>query len=119
MSAPQSRFSEVAIAGLAHVDADVVVTSQSIDEQLSATLERFDMPLDLLQGLTGIDERRFWDEGMVPSDAAVLAAEKLLGDSDVDPDAIGLLVNTSVCRDHLEPSTASIVQGKLGLGATA
>jgi 3-oxoacyl-[acyl-carrier-protein] synthase III len=116
MSAPQSRFSEVAINGLAHVDADVVVTTQSIDDQLSATLDRFDMPRDLLQGLTGIDERRFWSEGMAPSDAAVLAVEKLLDNSDVDPDAIGVLINTSVCRDHLEPSTASIVQGKLGLG---
>ena len=116
MSAPQSRFSEVAISGLANVDADIVVTSQSIDDQLSATLERFEMPSDLLQSLTGIDERRFWREGMAPSDAAVLAAEKLLAESDVDPDGIGLLINTSVCRDHLEPSTASIVQGKLGLG---
>jgi len=116
MSAPQSRFSEVAITGLAHVDADVVVTTQSIDDQLSATLDRFDMQRDLLQSLTGIEERRFWSEGMMPSDAAVLAAQKLLGDIDVDPDAIGVLINTSVCRDHLEPSTASIVQGKLGLG---
>jgi len=116
MSAPQSRYSDVAITGLAHVDADVVVTSKSIDDQLAATLERFSMPSDLLQSLTGIDERRFWSEGMAPSDAAVLAAEKLISETDVNPDAIGLLINTSVCRDHLEPSTASIVQGKLGLG---
>ena len=31
-------------------------------------------------------------------------------------DKIGLLVNTSVSRDFLEPSTASIVSGNLGLG---
>lgn len=116
MPAPQLRFSEVAITGLAHVDADVVVTSESIGDQLSTTLERFGMPLNLLESLTGINERRFWSEGIQPSDAAVLAAEKLLGSSDVDPSAIGLLINTSVCRDHLEPSTAAIVQGKLGLG---
>ena len=116
MSAPKSRYSDVAITGLAHVDGDVVITSRSIDDQLSATLDRFEMPRGLLQNLTGIDERRFWREGMAPSDAAVLAAERLFADNDVDPNAIGLLINTSVCRDHLEPSTASIVQGKLGLG---
>jgi 3-oxoacyl-[acyl-carrier-protein] synthase III len=116
MSAPQSRFSEVAISGLAHVDPSVVITSQSIDDQLSATLDRFGMPRNLLRDLTGINERRFWQEGMVPSDAAVLATEQLLADSHVNPDSIGVLINTSVCRDHLEPSTASIVQGKLGLG---
>lgn len=116
MSAPQSRYSEVAISGLTHVDPEVVITSQSIDDQLADTLDRFNMPRNLLRDLTGIQERRFWREGMVPSDAAALAAEQLLADSSVDPDSIGLLVNTSVCRDHLEPSTASIVQGKLGLG---
>ena len=30
-------------------------------------------------------------------------------------DRVGLLVNTSVSRDYLEPSTASIVSGNLGL----
>ena len=116
MPAPKSRFTDVAITGLAHVDADVVVTSESIDDQLSATLDRFEMPRDLLRTLTGIEERRYWSLGMAPSDAAVLAAQKLIDESDIDPDAIGVLINTSVCRDHLEPSTASIAQGKLGLG---
>jgi 3-oxoacyl-[acyl-carrier-protein] synthase-3 len=115
-TAPRSRFDDISITGLAHVDAPQVVTSQSIDEQLAPTLDRFGMPRDLLASLTGIEERRMWDLGMKPSDAAALAAQKLLDETDVDPDRIGLLINTSVSRDHLEPSTASIVQGKLGLG---
>jgi 3-oxoacyl-[acyl-carrier-protein] synthase III len=48
------------------------------------------------------------------SDAATLAGEKALADAGVDPHRIGLLVNTSVSRDYLEPSTASIVSGNLG-----
>ena len=32
----------------------------------------------------------------------------------VEADQIGLLINTSVCRDWIEPSTACIVHGKLG-----
>ena len=34
----------------------------------------------------------------------------------VNPDEIGILVNTSVCKDYLEPSTAALVHGNLGLG---
>ena len=36
-------------------------------------------------------------------------------DAGVDRSRVGLLVNTSVSRDYLEPSTASIVSGNLGL----
>ena len=42
-------------------------------------------------------------------------ARKALADAGIDADKIGLLVNTSVSRDYLEPSTASIVCGNLGL----
>lgn len=79
-------------------------------------MERLEMPLGLLEGLTGIATRRFWSEGMAPSDAAALAAEKVLAAAPVDRSQIGALINTSVSRDFLEPSTAAIVQGKIGLG---
>lgn len=116
MAAPISRFSDIAISGLAHCDADVVVTSTEIESQIAPTMERLHVPLGLLEGLTGIATRRFWTEGMVPSDAAALAAEKVLDNSPVDRGDIGAVINTSVCRDYLEPSTAAIVQGKIGLG---
>ncbi len=109
------RYQNVAITGLEHVDAPVVVTSREIDEQLADALERFDTPPGLLESLAGIVERRFWPEGIEPSDAATMAAEKVIESSGVDPDDIGILINTSVCRDYIEPSTASIVHGKLGL----
>jgi acetyl-CoA acetyltransferase len=44
---------------------------------------------------------------------------KALADAGIDPDKVGLLVNTSVSRDYLEPSTASIVSGNLGLPTPA
>jgi len=50
-----------------------------------------------------------------------LAMEATLGalaDAGIDRSKVGLLVNTSVSRDFLEPSTASIVSGNLGLPDT-
>ena len=41
------------------------------------------------------------------------------GRSGVDRADIGVLLNTSVCRDYLEPSTASIAHGLMGLPTEA
>lgn len=116
MAAPRSRYTNVAITGIADVDADVVVSSADIESQITKTMERLEMPVGLLAGLTGIENRRFLNQGMSPSDVAASAAEKVLSASNVDRSKIGALINTSVSRDYLEPSTAAIVQGKIGLG---
>jgi 3-oxoacyl-[acyl-carrier-protein] synthase III len=108
-------FQHVAIAGLAHVDAPRRLSSDEINARLKPTLDRLGIKTDVLQDVAGIHARRLWDEGMQASDAATLAAVKALADAGIDPDKVGLLVNTSVSRDYLEPSTASIVSGNLGL----
>lgn len=109
------RFQHVAIASVAHVDAPNRLSSAEIVARLLPSIERLGLRTDLLEGVAGIDARRVWDEGTVPSDAAALAAEKVLAETGIDRDKVGILVNTSVCRDFLEPSTASIVAGKLRL----
>lgn len=108
-------FKQVAIAGLAHIDAPHTLTSAEINERLRPTMDRLGIKTDVLQDIAGIFARRLWDDGVQASDVATLAAEKALVDAGVDRARIGLLVNTSVSRDFLEPSTASIVSGNLGL----
>jgi 3-oxoacyl-[acyl-carrier-protein] synthase-3 len=109
-------FQHVAIAGLAHIDAPRRLSSDEINARLKPTLDRLGIKTDVLQDVAGIHARRLWDEGMQATDAATLAGVKALADAGIDPDKVGLLVNTSVSRDYLEPSTASIVSGNLGLG---
>ena len=48
-------------------------------------------------------------------DGAATAGAKAISESGVDPASIGLMVNTSVSRKHLEPSTAVAVHHALGL----
>lgn len=109
------RYEHVVISGLAHVDAPHVVTSREIEEQFAGTLARLGMQPGMLEELSGIAERRVYDVDTRPSEKAAEAGEKALADSGVDRADIGILVNTSVCRDYLEPSTASIVHGRMGL----
>lgn len=109
------RFENVAIVGLAHVDAPHRIPSSDIDGALAETYARLGLPARLLETLTGVRARRFWDPGTQPSDGAAAAGRKVLEETGVDRGAIGLLVNTSVCRDYVEPSVACIVHHRLGL----
>lgn len=114
------RYGNVVISGLAHVDAPRVVTSASIEEQLAGTLDRLGIEPGLLVGLSGIEARRVWDDvATMPSEVAAQAGELALAKSGVDRTDIGALINTSVCRDYLEPSTASLAHGRMDLPTEA
>ncbi len=106
---------KTAIQAVAYELPPIRLTSHAIEEQLSGTMDRLDMPQRMIEGLTGIRERRLWNPGVMPSDAATMAAQKVLEQGGVHPDAIGCLVSTSVCKDYVEPSVASLVHGNLGL----
>ncbi len=113
------RYEQVVISGLAHVDAPQVVTSTEIEDQMATTLERLGVEPGLLEGLSGIRERRVWGAGTLPSEVAAQAGELALANSGVDRHDVGALLNTSVCRDYLEPSTASLVHGRMELPTEA
>ncbi len=109
------HFKNVVIQSLAAVDAPIEVTSAEIGERLRPTLDRLGISASLLEELSGIGTRRFWNNGTQPSDAATLAAKKAIDEAGIERSEIGVLINTSVCRDYLEPSTACLVHGNLGL----
>lgn len=64
---------------------------------------------------TGIAARHVWPKGTLPSDASAQAGLKTLQSSNFDPKQIEVLIHSSVCRDQLEPATASYVHHKMGL----
>jgi len=109
------HFENVSIVGLAHVDAPHRISSEEIDAALAETYARLGLPARLLESLTGVRARRFWDPTTQPSDAATLAARQVIARTGIDAGRLGILVNTSVCRDYVEPSVACIVHGNLGL----
>ena len=108
-------FKNVAIEAVECVLPSTVVTSADIESRLADTMGRLKIKPGLIEGLTGIRERRFWNADQQASDVATLAAEKVLETSGVPREAIGCLISTSVCKDYIEPSVASLVHGNLGL----
>lgn len=91
------------------------VTSAELENQVADTLARLGVPQGNLERLTGIRERRFWDPGMEPGEAATLAARKVLDITGIDPKKIGCLINTSVSRYYVEPSVACSIHDNLKL----
>ncbi len=98
--------------------APEVVTSESIDEQLAPFYERTEAKPGLLSTLAGIKERRMWNVGTSFMDAAAMAGEKAIQAAGIDRSRIGLMIDTSVCRERLEPSSAVTVHDQLGLPAS-
>lgn len=68
---------------------------------------------------TGIRERRRAAEGELTSDLAVASARKALEASDVAPANVDLVIVATTTPDRVFPSTACIVQAKLGIANTS
>ena len=66
-------FHQVSIKSLTHVDAPHRITSAAIEDKLTATFERLGMRSGILEHVAGIKARRYWDKGVMPSDAATMA----------------------------------------------
>lgn len=111
-------FDDIAVVSIARCEAPITVTSGDIDELLAPFYNRVHTKPGLLAALAGIEERRQWPEDVSFIDAAALAGEKALAESGIDASQIDLLIDTSVCRDRLEPSSAVTVHDKLGLPST-
>lgn len=112
-------FNNVCIEGMGYVIPDHVVTTAWIEEQLTPIYEALGAPLGFIERLTGIREHRWWDEGVWVSDGSAMAGEIALNNAGIDRSEVQCLINTSVCRDYIEPATASIVHHKLGLSQAA
>ncbi len=100
---------------LACVDAPHVVESAEIGRRLRPVLDKMGTNEHIIKYLAGVKSRRFWDEGVQPSDVATLAGEAAILDAGIDRSQIGMLINSSVCKDYIEPSVAALVHGNLGL----
>jgi 3-oxoacyl-[acyl-carrier-protein] synthase-3 len=109
------RFTDVVLASLARADAPHRVSTAELEGRLSGNLGRLGLLPGTLEALSGIHARRFWDADTAPSTAATRAAEQALAMAGIDRARVGVLINTSVSRDYVEPSTACLVHGNLGL----
>src|SRR4051795_10981949 len=113
------RFTNTAVLTVQTTDAPRVVRSEDFDAALADTYRRVGLRPGLMERLAGIRERRWWADGVTFVDGAAMAGAKAISESGVDPAGIGVMINTSVSRKYLEPSTAVAVHDALGLPRSA
>jgi 3-oxoacyl-[acyl-carrier-protein] synthase III len=113
------RYRHVSIAAVCHVLPPEVVTSAAIETSLRPVYERLGLPEGRLELMTGIRERRFFPRGTRPGQVSAQTAARAIESSQIDRAHFGALIHGSVCRDQLEPATASSVHHLAGLPQSA
>lgn len=102
----------VQIVGCGAYLPEQVVTNEHLDQQYGCD------PNWIVQR-TGILERRHAPAEMATSDMCVEAARKAIRSSGIDPQQVDLLVLGTFTPDYQCPSTACLVQDRLGLDCPA
>lgn len=109
------KFDNVVISSFANHLPDKVMSSEELESRLAPLYERLRLPHGRLELMTGIKERRYWEPGTKPSDLSTQAARNLFSKGVIKPSDVDMIIHSSVCRDFLEPSTASVVHHNLEL----
>ncbi|MBI1372369.1 MAG: 3-oxoacyl-ACP synthase III [Phycisphaera sp.] len=109
------KYSRVYMESLGYELPPVVVTSTELEQRLAPVYEKLHLSSGQLEALTGITERRWWDDGYSLSQGAAAAARKALDRSGLKPKDIEALIYTGVCRENFEPATACAVAAAVGI----
>lgn len=113
------KYNRVQMESIGYELPPVVVTSDDLEERLMPMYDALHIAPGQLEALTGISERRWWEEGHVLSDGAADAARKALEQSNVEAKDIETLIYSGVCRENFEPATACAVAAQLGISDQA
>jgi 3-oxoacyl-[acyl-carrier-protein] synthase-3 len=108
MSEPRVR---AAIIGTGSYVPERVLTNFDLEKMVDTTDE-------WIFTRTGIRERRIVSEGQVTSDLGAEACRRALADAKVRPDEVSLLIVATITPDYSFPSTACMIQQKIGANAT-
>jgi 3-oxoacyl-[acyl-carrier-protein] synthase-3 len=96
-----------AITAVGHYFPDKVVTNLDFEKRLNTSDE-------WIRTRTGIVERRFLEDGLATSDMAVKSIEMLLERRGISAKEIDMILLGTVTPDMLFPSTACVIQEKIG-----
>ena len=88
---------------------------EKVEDNAALNAEHPTWDMDLIGSKTGIQSRHIAAPNECSSDLGVLAAEKLFSENDIDPATIDFLLLCTQTPDYALPTTACVVQNRLGL----
>src|SRR5437762_2605594 len=113
------KYTRVRVDAISYELPPVVVTSDELEERLRPTLDELRIPTGQLETLTGIVERRWWENGFSVAEGAAAAGHKALKKAGIEPADVEVLIYAGVCREQFEPATACRVASLLNVGGDA
>jgi len=113
------KYENVYVEAFGYEVAPVVVSSSELEDRLAPVYEALHLGAGQLEALTGIAERRWWEEGHRVSDGAIVAARRALAAADMPADQVEALIYGAVCREYYEPATACRVASELAISPGA
>jgi 3-oxoacyl-[acyl-carrier-protein] synthase III len=113
------HYRNVCLESFGYELPEQVVTSDELEQRLAPVYDKLRLPFGRLELMSGIRERRFWDEGTLPSTVSAKAAEKAIEKAGIARESLQCLIHASVSRDCLEPATATMVHKALSLPSQA
>ncbi|MEE8141555.1 MAG: 3-oxoacyl-ACP synthase III [Planctomycetota bacterium] len=109
------KYQRVFLEAIGYELAPVVVTSAELEVRLAPLYRKLHLAPGQLEFLTGIAERRWWEEDFSLSTGAARAARRALERSPLQAQDIDVIIYAGVCREDFEPATACRVAAELGL----
>ncbi|MGL5578880.1 MAG: beta-ketoacyl-ACP synthase 3, partial [Fusobacteriaceae bacterium] len=97
----------VGIIGIGKYVPEKVMTNFDFEKIIDTTDE-------WIRTRTGVEERRFADENEATSDLSLKAAEQALKNANINANELDMIILATITPDYPTPSTACIVQKKLG-----
>ncbi len=113
------RYSKVFIESFGYELAPNVVTTAELEKRIAPFYNAMGLETGHLETLTGIKERRYWDEDHTLAEHAAIAGQKALDEANISPDQIGALAYCGVGQDGFEPATSCSIADRLNIGENA
>jgi 3-oxoacyl-[acyl-carrier-protein] synthase-3 len=113
------HYNRVHLEAIGYELPPVVVSTADLERRLAPLYDAHRMSGGQLELLTGIGERRWWEQGYRLSDGATAAARKALEKAQFKPNDVDILIYAGVCREQYEPATACAVAANLGINQDA
>jgi 3-oxoacyl-[acyl-carrier-protein] synthase-3 len=101
------NLTPVGIIGTGSYAPDKILTNQDLEKMVDTNDE-------WIVTRTGIRERRIADDAQATSDLALIAAEEAMKNAGITADELDLIIVATITPDMAFPSTACILQDKLG-----
>jgi len=105
-------FKKSVLAGVGSYVPEMVLDNQKLSQKVETSDE-------WIRTRTGIRERRIASSDQPTSDLAFFAAKSAIESAKIDPGQIDLVIVATITPDMAFPSTACLLQHKLGLGKVA